>query len=375
MVFADVLDRVVENLDRYVGEDDLGDPFFSGSGYKAYPFRVENFREIKRVETERKMAFVDGGNQEVVGAPNFSVQINRVFFNVFRDKKRVLDRRIPRRIEFFSVTFSRFRHNEIFYDTSIFPLSEEFEPFLPDLRDLSFSSMDRSVMQGNLRADISIVSSISRRFAEWEFSRHVVESELDKGDIIVMDGTLQTAFTNESKYSRALYELARKKGVIVTGLTKTCGLFTTTGLSLLGAARKYANNNNIRYPMWYYYPVAEAFSPVHEAVILLVKLNSMSERIFRFEIYRDQAKKLSIEEIGEITSCLAQNSEDITFPGYPYGLIDADSNARVRSDEMQRYKYALISAMSRRGKWKKFAGHIQAKDAHDKLNRITRWEG
>lgn len=373
-MFADVLDRVIENLDRCVGEADLGNPFFPGSGYKAYPFSVENFREIKTIESGRKIAFIDGGNQEVVGAPNFSVQINRVFFNVFRDKKRILERQIPRRIEFFSVTFSSFRHDEIFYDTSIFPVSEEFESFLPDEKDLSFSSMDRSVMQGNLRADISIVSSISRRFAEWEFAKHIMENELEEKDVIVMDSTLQTAFTNESKYSKTIYELAKKKDIIVTGLTKTCGLFTTTGLSLLGAARKFAKNNNIAYPIWYYYPVAEAFSPVHEAVILLVKLNPMTERIFRFEIYRDQAKKLSIKEIDEIMSCLSQNSGDITFPGYPYGLIDADANARVRFDEMQRYKYSLLSAMSKKGKWKKFARHIQAKDAHDKLNQITRWE-
>lgn len=373
-MFGDVLDRLIEDLDRYVGETDLGNPFFSGSGYKAYPFSVENFREIKSIESGRKMAFIDGGNQEVVGAPNFSIQINRVFFNIFRDKVRVLEREIPRRIEFFSVTFSRFRHDEIFYDTSIFPVSEQFEAFLPDVRDLSFSSMDRSVMQGNLRADISLVSSISRRFAEWEFSKHVIENELEEKDVIVMDGSLQTAFTNESKYSKSVYELAKKENIIITGLTKTCGLFTTTGLSLLGAARKFANNNSIRYPMWYYYPVAEAFSPIHEAVILLVKLNPMTERIFRFEIYRDQAKELGINEIGEIMSSLSNNSADITFPGYPYGLIDADSNARVRYDEMQRYKYSLLSAMSKKGVWRKLAKHIQAKDAHDKLNEITRWD-
>lgn len=373
MSLADVLDRVIENLDRFVNEADLGDPFFSGSGYVAYPFSVENFREIKGTGSERKMAFVDGGNQEIVGAPNFSIQINRVFFNIFQNKKRVFESVMPRRIEFFSVTFSNFRQSEIYYDTSIFPVSEEFENYLPDTRDLSFSSMDRSVMQGNLRADIATVSSIARRFAEWEFAKHVIENELEEKDVIVMDGTLQTAFTNESKYSKAVYELAKKKGVIVTGLTKTCGLFTTTGLSLLGAARKFAKNNNIIYPMWYYYPVAEAFSPVHEAVILLVKLNPMTERIFRFEIYREQAKKLSIEEIGEIVESLSNNSADITFPGYPYGLIDADSNARVRSDEMQRYKYALLSAISKKGIWGKFVRHIQAKDAHDKLNQLTHW--
>ncbi|MEM3586298.1 MAG: DNA double-strand break repair nuclease NurA [Candidatus Jordarchaeaceae archaeon] len=373
-MLGDVLDRLIEDLDSYVTEAELGDPFFSGSGYKAYPFSVENFREIKLVESGRKIAFVDGGNQEIVGAPNFSVQINRVFFNIFQDKRRILERKIPRRIEFFSVTYSRFRDNEIFYDTSIFPVSEEFEPFLPDVKDLSFSSMDRSVMQGNLRADISLVSSISRRFAEWEFSKHVIKNELEEKDVIVMDGTLQTAFTNESKYSKAVYELAKKKNIIVTGLTKTCGLFTTTGLSLLGAARKFANNNKITYPMWYYYPVAEAFSPIHEAIILLVKLNPVSERIFRFEIYRDQAKRLSIKEIDEIMSSLSSNSADITFPGYPYGLIDADSNARVRHDEMQRYRYALLSTMSKKGIWKKLVKHIQARDAHDKLNEITRWE-
>jgi hypothetical protein len=66
--------------------------------------------------------FIDGGNQEVLGAPNFSIQLNRVYFNTFNFSTRVQGVRIPSPIEFFSVTYSVFRDGEICYDTSIFPL-------------------------------------------------------------------------------------------------------------------------------------------------------------------------------------------------------------------------------------------------------------
>jgi hypothetical protein len=364
---VEIVRKVVEDLDEKMEEQGLGNPFFADTRYKTHPFSKENFKPIKQTESSRKMAFIDGGNQEVLAAPNFSVQINRVYHNIFEAQKRVLKGSLPNRLEFFSATCSSFRNGEIFYDTTLFPLKDEFMELLPDEVDLSFNSLDRSVTIGTMRADISGVASIARRFAEWTYASHVLRKELERGDIMVLDGSLQTSFTNESNYSSELYEVAKSKGVIVTGISKTCRLFTDTGLSLLGAVRKLADGTP--YSSWYF-PVAEATSSDHNAIIYIIKLHPKAECVFRFEIYREQFLGLSEDDLNGILGQLAKNSQDVSFPGYPYGLIDADRFARVRDDEVDGYQVLLLSEISKQGKWPKFARHIHAVDAHATLNML-----
>jgi hypothetical protein len=313
------------------------------------------------------MAFVDGGNQEALGAPNFSVQINRVYFNVFRSQERCLKGCLSNRFEFFSSVYSCFKENEIFYNTSLFPLRNEFETLLPKEADLSFNSYDRTVTTGTMRADISRVGSIARRFAEWVYACHVVKNILGKGDILVLDGSLQTAFTNESKYSYELYKEAQSRGVLVAGLSKTSGLFTSTGLSLLGAVHRLADETS--YGSWFY-PVAQAASSDHNAFIFVTKLHPKAERVFRFEIYGPQFAKMSENDVNEAFSQLASNAQDISFPGYPYGLIDADQFARIRDEEVEGFQILLLSQISRQSKWEKFVKDIRAGDAHDVLNML-----
>jgi len=366
-MIGDVVRKLIEDLNMTVDEEDLGQPFLSSHNYRAFPFDKDFFKPISVVSSNRKLAFVDGGNNEIVGAPNFSIQLNRVYFNVFQGRQRISDTNILQCIEFFSATFSTFRDDQIFFDTSTFPVLDIFKDRLPRPADLSFNSTDRRLMIGNSRADIARVASIARRFAEWEYAKHVVENELDEGDIVIMDGTLRTAFANESKYARAAYEVAKNRGVIYSGLSKTSRLFTTAGLSLLGAIRKMAIDVGIG-PVWYYYPIAESLSPEHEAAIFIVKLHEQSKRTFRYEIHAEQAEELKQSEINEVLSQLSINSCDVSFPGYPYGLIDADNNARVRYEEIQMYKMMLLSEVSKLGSWSKFSRHIESEDAHDILN-------
>lgn len=363
--------KLVNELDGRLEERNIGKPFFSDPRYTSFPLSKENFKSIHKMESDRALVFVDGGNQEVLGAPNFSIQINRVYFNVFKGLKRVFKKSnsIPNRVEFFSATHSRFRDSEIYYDTIIFPLREELKELLPEEADLSFNSFDRTVTFGTQRADISRVASIARKFAEWEYAFHLIQQVMKAGDVLVLDGTLQTGFTNEAKYARKVYDAGMSKGVIVTGLSKTSHLFTTTGLSLLGAVRKLADESNLPFSSWYL-PVAETTSTDHNAVILVIKLNPSGGHIFRYEIYRDQYKELGESELAEILSQLAENSRDMSFPGYPYGLIDADRFARVTHGEVESYRMIFLSEISKGGRWSKFARYIHAIDAHDVLNKL-----
>jgi len=361
--------RLVQDLGRRIAEDRPGSPFFGSPHYRVLPLERSSFRPIVSIQCARRLAFVDGGNLEVVGAPNFSIQVNRVAFSLFRGRERVNPSRLPRRVEFLSLTYSTFRRGEIFYDTAIFPVRPDFASLLPSQRDLSFSSSDRTVMVGTQRADIVRVASIARRFAEWSMAVHVAEQELERRDALVVDGTLQTAFTNEGRYIRRLYEVCRHRGVVVTGLSKTSRLLTDTGLSLLGEIQRLASEWEVPYEIWYL-PVAEAVSSDHNAMVMAVKLHREASHIFRFEIEREQYHSLGGEEVKEILAQLAANSTDLSFPGYPYGLIDADMLSRVRKREVDHYRAVLLSEASQMGIWEQLMRHMGAVDAHQILNLL-----
>jgi hypothetical protein len=360
--------KLIEHLDSKITEDDLGKPYLKGDGVKMFPSDKSGFTSINVADRNCKIAYIDGGNQELIGAPDFSIQLNRLYFGIWNGNQRVMGKQVPNRIEFFSSTNSRFADDQVIYDTSVFPVTEDLRTFLPKETDLSFDSLDRTVTVGTQRADISRVASIARVFAEWQLALAIVQDELTNGDILVLDRTLQTTFKNESKYLYQLVREAKKRGVIVSGLSKTCALFTDKGLSLMGALSKLAEDSDMQ-GEWYF-PVAEFNTLDHNAIFIVVKLNPESNSIFRYEIQREQYNNLSIREIQGIMYQLAKNSSDVTFPGYPYGLIDADRFARVSFQEVEYYKTLVLSQLLSKGSWEKISRHVRGKDAHDVLNTL-----
>ena len=271
-------------------------------------------------------------------------------------------------MEYFSSTLSCYKNDEIYYETSVVASVQDTEKYLPDPKDLSFSSMERSLMSGEQRADIERVGSVARRFGEWRVGLYALDG-LSEGDILIMDGTLQSNFKNEVKYVKAITEKAKERGVLLVGLSKTSSIFTTKGLSLLGAINTLAEKEGIK-GNWYF-PVAESTAVDHQVIITIAKLNPASDWVFRVEVQRDQYNKLD-DRVDEVFSLLCQNSCDPTFPGYPYGLIDADGFARVAFDEIAYYRSLIVSEISRLGKASRFLPHIHSGDAHEILNLLVK---
>ncbi len=360
--------KLIDRLIPEVIDRDIGDPHIQGEDIEVFSSKKENFRLINKIESPRDIGFVDGGNLELIGAPNFSIQLNRVYSAKWHNDKRISSKRL----EFFSATYSTsLMDNQIQYKTifELDPNQTELRELLPKEKDLSFSANDRTIMSGNQIADISRVSSIGRRFAEWTNANDLIDV-LNENDILMIDGTLQTNFTNESTYLTNLRKKARNKGVILCGLSKTSSLQTTTGLSLLGSIDRLAEENNIKRE--WYYPFAISRSTDHDVMIFIIKLSRNTDRIFRFEVDRKTFEELKDLQINEIFSTIMRNSNDLSFIGYPYGLIDADNMARVSYDESDEYKGIITSILSQSGASKEFLRHIQAKDAHDILNMILK---
>lgn len=364
------MDRVVEKLDGRLRDVPLGEPTFADARYAPISFDAGHFHQIPEYEGDSVLCFLDGGNMEVVSAPNFMIELTRLYFNKYRGKRRLNPNIIPQRIEFYTICCARPKGNKIIYETELVPVKDEWIELLPESVDMTFNSMDRTLMTGLQRASIDVVARSARVFAEWRLAGLLAERELEKGDILIRDGSLQTFVTNERKYANYAYKAAMENGVIFTGLSKTSTLFTSTGQPLVSAINELSATSPCSSQAWYYNPIVHIKQPDHRAEMYAVKLCPRSSYVFRFEILLDQAEKLRKEEKDLIIAALSANSKDISFPGYPYGLIDVDRFARVEMVEREAQELQFMSAASAKGVWTKIQRFIKASDAHVTLNKI-----
>ena len=343
----------------------IGDPIFKDPHIRSNPLNSSSIRIIGNSKSNKKLAFVDGGNQELLGAPNFSIQFNRIYSSIW-EKNHKLHNDLPR-VEYYSSTIANYSHGDISYNTDLFCSNDSFSKFLPSKTHLAINSSDRSIQASNGLRSIYRAASISRRFSE-KILAHSIIDQLTRGDILVLDGTLKVGYPNEDKYLDRLKTEAKSKGILLTGLSKSSTLLTTTGLSLFGALNTLSKKSNMNGP--WYIELAESIHKSHDAQIFGVKLNDISDRIFRFEIDRDQFSMLEENEILEIFSIIADNSVDPSFPGYPYGLIDADRFARVPYKEIDYHRNMLMSQIHESKELENFVEHIYSVDTHDRINDI-----
>lgn len=350
---------------------ELGNPFFNSQNYQTFPYHKENFHQIERLETGRKICSIDGGNQEIYPTPEYSIQLNRIYFNIFKDKKRLsIKSDIPQRIEFLSLTTLNRDDTETFYETKLSIENEEYLKYLPLERDLQTTAIGSDFSLGN-KILMERVSSMARRFAEWTIAEHIIDEEMDDGDIIIKDGSLQVAHANESKYAEQIFGKAKKKGVIFTGLSKTCRVTTDTGYSLIASVDKFAKQNDVQYPEWCYFPIAKSKREAdHSAVVMVAKLNRDASTPFRFEILQDQADNMGTKEIMDVVSSIAEYSRDIILPGYPYGLFDAHVWARVRREDLEYYRMILDVELAKTDVYEDFSTRVKAVSMHDKLDEL-----
>jgi len=324
------------------------------------------------LKSDKKISCIDGGNLELLPTPAYSVQLNRVYFNIFKNKKLLpLKSDIPRRIEFLSYTSSNFDGEDVYFETKLSLEKNHFRKFLPSEIDLRIKAFESDFTFGN-QIVMERMASMARRFSEWTIAEQIIDSELDDGDIVIKDGSLQTAHVNENKYVERVFEKAKKKGVIFIGLSKTSRLTTNTQLSLVASIQQLAEENDIPYNEWCYYPIAEGRKTKLEqkVLIMIVKLSRNADTPYRFEILKEQSDNMSEKEILKIVSYIADYSRDLSLPGYPYGLIDAHLWARVKKEEINSYQTVLKSEISRLNLWKKVKSYINAINTHDKLDLL-----
>ncbi len=364
------IQRVIDRLSEKITQMPIGQPSFADDRYTPHEFSKDHFQLIKKMESRNKFGYVDGGNAPIYESSNISVHLTRVFFNIFRDGVRLNPRHLPQRIEFYTICYATAENGQIFYETELVPIKPEWAGYLPDVKDLKFYSFDPTLMSGSFRIPIGRIAETSRKFAEWKVAGLMIDYEMDEGDAVIRDGTLQTTVTNERIYSNEVMAKAMEKDVLLVGLSKTSTLFTTTGYPLLAAIAELVTETGLEKDAWYYHPIVNIEQPDHRAEMYAVRLHPSSDYVFRLEFLKEQALKKGNPEIEKYICSLSKNASDPAFPGYPYGLIDADKFARVTGSEKMGQNLQFLSCASSSGVLDRLKKCLKTTDAHDFLNKL-----
>lgn len=278
-----------------------------------------NFRPIVQ-ENNKTLAFVDGGQAEIISAGNFCLSFIRIFAQTFNNNQKTKSFKN----EFYLFTKAKYVDGDIYYESKIFPLTEK----IISEEDLFIASNDSTIKTGTERAPISKVSNMARRFAELSLAAMI------QADYVILDGTLEPTFKNEEKYLEKLPETA-------CALAKSSQLFTTSGNSPNILLDKLGPEG-----CWSYFIDNKTY---------FVKLHEKAKHIFRFEGNKDALPSLN------------QNSQDPLFLGYPYGLIFADKFARISNAEKNSLKTKFLLNKENQ----ELLNYLTTTNAHDILDSIS----
>ena len=279
------------------------------------PLSKEHFSPIIE-QNNKTIAFIDGGQAEILAAGNFCLSFIRVYAQVFSNNQKMSSYKN----EFYLFTKAEYLNNELYYKSKIYS-----ENKIINEDDLTISSMDSSIRTGQERAPISKITNMARRFAELSLAKQVAT------DFVILDGTLETTYKNEENYLQGNF----------SALAKSSTLFTTLGNSPVVLLKKIG-------PLGCWnYQVDELTS--------FVKLHPHAKYVFRFEGNK------------EVLPYLIQNSKDALFLGYPYGLLHVDRMARVSNMEKQ----SLMMRFLLKAENKEISDYLQTLNAHSILDSIS----
>ena len=297
-------------------------------GNDIIPIEQSRFSQIVP-ENNKNITFIDGGQAELIKAPNFSVQFIRIAASTWKGKERISQNKS----EFYLFIQAENKHGTaqgLAYTGRTFNVNGSQ---LINDNDINFLANDPTLRIGTKNADISQIGNVVRRFAELSLASQ------SEADIVVLDGTLDQTFSKEQSYLEKLQNN-------VCALAKTSNLFTTNGAAA-------ASVLNERGP-------AGAWSFQLTTTKSMVKLHPKTDYIFLVE---------SKQPNSDATRALASQSNDPVFLGYPYGLIWADKIARVSHEEASLLRTQLFVHLGKDAE--RIRRYTSSVTAHDVLDNIS----
>ncbi|HLD86753.1 MAG TPA: DNA double-strand break repair nuclease NurA [Candidatus Nanoarchaeia archaeon] len=342
----ELIGRIRQALSR---EDRDPEPFplLPRDSYSPLPFSSGNFNFLDGknhpLPDGKTLAFIDGGQAELLSSPDLSVGIIRVCCCAYKNKKRAFSLSS----EFYVVITPSRIDDDMGFSVETFPLKGEI---FPNKELLALSSSDQTIRSGVRKATPSSLLPVARRFAELELASHAI-GRLEKGDMAVLDGTLQENYTNESILLKSLRQKAEEKNISVVAVAKTNSILSRSGASF-GAILSH------KHPAkeWWYAPLA---NPKNGAPhLFFAHLHPKAPHVFLMDSFKEPRV--------EIFTALLSHSNDSVFIGYPYGLVEVDRMARISNQDTSYLQTRLMEKIGRQH----LTSLLATKNAHEILDSI-----
>ena len=281
---------------------------------KVFPFKLSNFNNVRLDNSIKEITFIDGGSYEIVSSNSFSIYIIRVAGVTYKENVKQFFK-----IRNFFVLIKSEYQDELIYTAKIFPIEDSSNHEI-----IKFNASDSTLREGVNNGELSKIGSVVRRFFELKFAKEYVKNVSERS-ILILDGSLQCTYTGEQKYMNDLLKNLKLKEILLMSIAKTNSLSTDTGASVESVLKNISNELPNGYNMWFYHPLIKLDSEDYSADIMMAKLHKRSKHIFKVEI----SNKFNLVNYSKIFGCLAINSADPVFLGYPFGLVKADELARI----------------------------------------------
>ncbi len=336
------------NSDVLSSASDFDSVDFSHLGRSGFPFSVDNFHPLPVHFPAGDIAFIDGGNAEIIASSSLNLSFLRIFHSVYRDNKRVSFSKD----EFFCLVSAYSSGGELFFHAKLFPYLSSFLPSSFFDREFSFGSKDPLLTTRNSVLSISAIPSLVRRLAELSTALQIVGS-MAPGASVVIDGSLEHKTADEKKLLDRLSSLSLSENISIAALSKTTSLLTSSGSSPL-----FLLDSRSPLPAWSYFPVVD----IPDFDLYFVKLHPASRYVFRLDAFHSGV-------FSDLLAHLVRNSSDPVFFGYPYGLVEADRFARVSNSEKEYLKTAFLAGSGSASKALDVL--MRSSDAHSVLDHIS----
>ncbi len=271
-----------------------------------------SFHAFEPSDKTIKLAAVDGGSQRVLNGGSFIIGAYRAGALLFNGNQ-LIDQGAQANVKIQSISFEN--RKELYSQTFQNVVGEPPVEYPHELM---------------------LVLQRLRTFEEWSVTSRAI-SQLDKGDVLLVDGSLKASINKLDILYRNMMTLALKKGVHFVGLSKRSTLRFNHAPLIRFVKRKgealFEPNQ-----CWYCEVPDEVEHSQMFGKRYIVKYHPKSPFVFRTDINRlDETKP------DEIFAKIAQYCSDATYLGYPYPLAHIHNRVVINRPIIEDIYYRLES--------------------------------
>ncbi|MDN7013605.1 DNA double-strand break repair nuclease NurA [Methanoculleus sp. FWC-SCC3] len=320
-VYRDAIRRIAGRI-RECAPPDLPGRFaaaggFNTSSYRRCPSRFDG-----------AVCAVDGSNTVILDAGSFAVAAIRASISSYAGGSRLHHRTTPLQI----VTVNPGRGNEDF--------------------DEIYHDCFHCTPKVHLDHDDPVRNTAVIRDTLEFWAAMEMAAELDAGDLIVLDGTLQVRHASHDEVVEKLLNLCNLRGVLIAAVTKRTSLTWGGGHPIVPAAEGLARDLGVPGPWYLCVSAADGLIDRRETRTwkqrgeqYVARLHPRAERAFKVEI----PTFYSAEKVERVFSALAAYADDGRVAGYPYPLLDAHLTTKIGKDAVDQVRQDIIRDMDRLG--------------------------